>query len=96
MPSGEYASKRNPAGPVVTAATDPSLQNVAVVSRAEVPATPAAEAVNMQIVLGVFTVVFGVLLIFAIEKADSSIQRREDAQRLLGVKVLASIQERKA
>jgi uncharacterized protein involved in exopolysaccharide biosynthesis len=80
----------------ITAATDPNLQNVAVVSRAEVPARPTADPVNMRIVVGVFTIIFGVLLIFGIEKADSSLERREDVQRFLGVKVLASIEERKS
>lgn len=79
----------------ITAATDPSLQNVAVVSRAEVPAMPAAEAVNMRVVVGAFTVVFGILLVLGIEKADQSLERREDVHRFLGVKVLASIPERK-
>ena len=80
----------------ITAATDPSLQNVAVVSRAEVPARPTPEPVNMRIVVGIFTIIFGVLLVFGIEKADHSLERREDVHRFLGVKVLASIQERKS
>lgn len=79
----------------ITAATDPTLQGVAVVSRAEVPARPIEEPVNMSIVVGLFTIVFGVLLVFGIERADHSLERREDVQRFLGVKVLASIQERK-
>ncbi len=80
----------------ITAATDPSLQNVAVVSRAEVPTRPTPEPVNMRIVVGVFTMIFGVLLVFGIEKADHSLERREDVDRFLGVRVLASIQERKS
>ena len=80
----------------ITAATDPNLQNVAVVSRAEVPARPTPEPVNMRIVVGVFTMIFGLLLVFGIEKADRSLERREDVHRFLGVKVLASIQERKS
>ncbi len=78
----------------VTAATDPSLQSVAVVSRASVPSQPTPQPVNMKVVVGVFTVVSGILMVFGLEKADHSLERREDVERYLGLKVLASIPER--
>jgi capsular polysaccharide biosynthesis protein len=40
-------------------------------------------------------IVFGVLLVFALEKMDQSLQSREDVHRHLGVKVLASIPDRR-
>lgn len=80
----------------ITAAVDPNLQNVSVVSRAEVPSSPTPRPVNMKLVVGAFTIIFGVLLVFALEKADHSLDRREDVRRFLGVKVLASIPERRA
>ncbi len=80
----------------ITAAVDPSIQNVSVISRAEVPSRPSGRPVNMKVVVGAFTVIFGVLLVFGLEKADHSLERREDVHRFLGVKVLASIPERKA
>ncbi len=79
----------------VTAAVDPSIQNVSVVSRAEVPSSPTPRPVNMKFVVGVFTIIFGILLVYGLEKADHSLERREDVHRFLGVKVLASIPERK-
>lgn len=78
----------------ITAATDPSLMNVSIVSAATVPARPTPRPVNMKVVVGVFTIVFGVLLVFALENADQSFGRREDVQKILGVKVLASIPDR--
>ena len=68
---------------------------MAVISRAEVPSRPSGQPVNMKIVVGVFTIIFGVLLVFGLEKADHSLDRREDVHRFLGVKVLASIPERR-
>lgn len=79
----------------VTAATDPSLMNVSVVSRASVPAEPAPQVVNMQVVVGVFTIIFGALLVFVLESMDHSLERREDVERHLNVKVLASVLERR-
>jgi uncharacterized protein involved in exopolysaccharide biosynthesis len=79
----------------VTAAIDPSMQNVSVVSRAEIPSRPTPRPVNMRVVVGVFTIVFGVLLVLVLEKADHTLDRREDVHRFLGVKVLASIPERR-
>jgi uncharacterized protein involved in exopolysaccharide biosynthesis len=78
----------------ITAATDPSLLNVSIVSRATPPARPTPRPVNMKIVVGVFTIVFGILLVLALERADQSLGRRQDVQNLLGVKVLASIPDR--
>ncbi len=79
----------------ITAATDPNLLNVGIVSRAAVPARPTPSPVNMRIVVGLFTVVFGVLLMFMLERMDNSLERREDVQRTLGLKVLATIPERR-
>jgi uncharacterized protein involved in exopolysaccharide biosynthesis len=78
----------------ITAATDPNLLSVGVVARASVPATPVRAAVNMTVVVAVFTFFFGVLLIFGMERLDHSLERREDVERLTGLKVLASIPER--
>jgi uncharacterized protein involved in exopolysaccharide biosynthesis len=80
----------------ITAATDPSLLNVGIVSRAAVPAEPAPQAVNMRFVFGLFTIFFGVMLIMALERMDHTLERPEDVERLLGVKVLAWIPERRA
>ncbi len=80
----------------VTAAVDPNIQNVAVISRAEVPSSPTPRPVNMKVVVGVFTAIFGILMVYGLEKADHSLDRREDVQRFLGVKVLASIPERRS
>jgi capsular polysaccharide biosynthesis protein len=49
----------------------------------------------MRVVVGAFTIIFGVLLVYALEKADHTLDRREDVHRFLGVKVLASIPERR-
>ncbi|MBD3368051.1 MAG: hypothetical protein GF405_07755 [Candidatus Eisenbacteria bacterium] len=78
----------------ITAATDPNLLSVGVVARASVPATPVRAAVNMTVVVAVFTFFFGVLLIFGMERLDHSLERREDVERLTGLKVMASIPER--
>ncbi|MBD3349134.1 MAG: hypothetical protein GF400_08070 [Candidatus Eisenbacteria bacterium] len=78
----------------ITAAVDPTIQSVSVISRAQVPATPTPQPVNMKVVVGIFTVVFGVLLVYGLEKGDHTLERREDVHRFLGVKVLASIPER--
>lgn len=79
----------------ITVATDPDLLNVAVISRASVPITSTPRPVNMRVVVGMFLIVFGVLVVFALEKMDQSLQSREDVQRQLGVKVLASIPDRR-
>jgi uncharacterized protein involved in exopolysaccharide biosynthesis len=80
----------------ITAATDPSLLNVGIVSRATVPAEPVAQAVNMRFVLGLFTIFFGVMLVMMLERMDHTLERPEDVERFLGVKVLAWIPERGA
>ncbi len=79
----------------ITAATDPNLLNIGIVARAAIPAKPTPQPVNMRIVAGLFTIVFGILLVFIMERADNSLERREDIQRVLGLKVLATIPERK-
>ena len=79
----------------ITAATDPNLLNVGIVARAAVPARPMSQPINMQIVVGLFTLVFGVLLMFVLERLDNSLERREDVQRTLGLKVLATIPDRR-
>jgi uncharacterized protein involved in exopolysaccharide biosynthesis len=79
----------------ITAATDPDLTNVAVVSRAAVPRVPKPQPVNMRVVVGAFLIIFGVLMVLALEKMDQSLQIREDVHRYLGVKVLASIPDRR-
>ncbi len=79
----------------ITAATDPNLLNVGIVARAAIPAKSTPQPVNMKVVVGLFTIIFGVLLVFAMERADNSLERREDIQRVLGLKVLATIPERK-
>jgi polysaccharide biosynthesis transport protein len=78
----------------ITAATDPSLQNVGVVSRASVPVTPSTGGVNMKFVFALFTLVFGTALIFAVERMDQTLVRRVDVEREAGLKVLASIRYR--
>jgi len=78
----------------ITAATNPSLLNVGIVSRAAVPAEPAPQAVNMRVVTGLFTIFFGVMLVMALERLDHTLERPEDVERFLGVKVLAWIPER--
>jgi len=79
----------------ITVAVDPAIRNVSVVSRAQIPARPTPRPVNMKVVVGAFTIIFGVLLVYALEKADHTLDRREDVHRFLGVKVLASIPERR-
>ncbi len=79
----------------ITAATDPNLLNVGIVSRAQVPARPMEQPVNMKVVVGIFTILFGFMLIFGLEKTDHSLERREEVQQHLGVKVLASIPDRR-
>jgi uncharacterized protein involved in exopolysaccharide biosynthesis len=79
----------------ITAATDPNLLNIGIVARASIPARPTPQPVNMRVVVGLFTIIFGVLLVFTMERADNSLERREDIQRVLGLKVLATIPERK-
>ncbi len=80
----------------ITAATDPNLLNIGIVSRAQVPARPTEQPINMKVVVGVFTLLFGVMLVFGLEKTDHSLERREDVQRFLGLKVLASIPDRRS
>lgn len=80
----------------ITSATDPSTLNIGVVSRASAPPRPTPEAVNMQMVVGLFTILFGVVLVFGMEKMDHSLELREDVERYLGFRVLASIPERRA
>lgn len=79
----------------ITAATDPSLMNVGIVSKAAIPAKPTPRPVNMRAVVGVFTILFGVMLIFALEKMDHTLERREDIQLYLDTKLLASIPDRR-
>jgi uncharacterized protein involved in exopolysaccharide biosynthesis len=79
----------------ITAATDPNLLNVGIVSRAQVPARPMEQPVNMKVVVGIFTILFGFMLVFGLEKTDHSLERREEVQQHLGVKVLASIPDRR-
>lgn len=78
----------------ITAATDPSLLNIGVVSKASVPVTPTKAGVNMKSVFAFFTLVFGVALVFAVERMDQSLVRRVDVERELGLKVLASVRHR--
>ncbi|MBM3307183.1 MAG: hypothetical protein FJY74_02530 [Candidatus Eisenbacteria bacterium] len=80
----------------ITAATDPGLMNVGIVSRAAVPVEPAAQAVNMRFVFGLFTIFFGFMLVMALERMDHTLERPEDVERTLGIKVLAWIPEREA
>jgi uncharacterized protein involved in exopolysaccharide biosynthesis len=78
----------------ITAATDPSLLSVGVVSKAAVPVNPTKSGVNMKSVFAFFTLVFGVALVFAVERMDQSLVRRVDIERELGLKVLASLRHR--
>ena len=80
----------------ITAATDPTLLNVGIVSRASVPAEPTPQAVNMRVVVGLFTIFFGVMLVMALEHMEHTLERPEDVERTLGVKVLAWLPERGA
>lgn len=80
----------------ITAATDPNLLNVGVVSRAAIPAKPSPDPVNMTVVTGIFTIIFGTMLVLAVERSDHSLERRDEVERYLGLKVLGSIAERTA
>jgi uncharacterized protein involved in exopolysaccharide biosynthesis len=78
----------------ITAATDPSLLNVGVVSRAAVPVEPYKGGVNMKSVFAFFTLLFGLAFVFAVERMDQSLVRRSDVEREIGLKVLATIRQR--
>lgn len=78
----------------ITAATDPSLLNVGVVSRAATPVVPARARVNMKVVFAFFTLLFGGALILAIERMDQALVRRVDIEREVGLRVLASVKAR--
>jgi uncharacterized protein involved in exopolysaccharide biosynthesis len=78
----------------ITAATDPSLLNVGVVSRASVPVEPSKAGVNMKSVFAFFTLLFGLAFVFAVERMDQSLVRRSDVERELGLKVLAIVRHR--
>ena len=78
----------------ITAATDPSLLNVGVVSRAAVPVEPHKGGVNMKSVFAFFTLLFGLAFVFAVERMDQSLVRRSDLERELGLKVLATVRHR--
>jgi uncharacterized protein involved in exopolysaccharide biosynthesis len=78
----------------ITAATDPSLLNVGVVSRATVPVEPSKAGINMKSVFAFFTLLFGLAFVFAVERMDQSLVRRSDIERELGLKVLAIVRHR--
>ena len=78
----------------ITAATDPSLLNVGVVSRASVPTTTSTAGINMKSVFAFFTLLFGLAFVFAVERMDQSLVRRSDIERELGLKVLAIVRHR--
>jgi uncharacterized protein involved in exopolysaccharide biosynthesis len=78
----------------ITAATDPSLLNVGVVSRAGVPVVPHKGGINMKSVFAFFTLLFGLAFVFAVERMDQSLVRRADVERELGLKVLATVRHR--
>ncbi len=78
----------------ITAATDPSLLNVGVVSRASVPVVPSKAGVNMTFVFAFFTLLFGLAFVFAVERMDQSLVRRSGVERELGLKVLAVVRHR--
>ena len=78
----------------ITAATDPSLLNVGVVSRASVPVESSTAGINMKSVFAFFTLMFGLAFVFAVERMDQSLVRRSDIERELGLKVLAIIRHR--
>jgi len=78
----------------ITAATDPSLLNVGVISRAGVPVEPHKAGINMKSVFAFFTLLFGLAFVFAVERMDQSLVRRSDVERELGLKVLATIRQR--
>ena len=78
----------------ITAATDPSLLNVGVVSRASVPVESSRAGINMKSVFAFFTLLFGLAFVFAVERMDQSLVRRSDIERELGLKVLAIVRHR--
>ena len=78
----------------ITAATDPSLLNIGVVSRASVPVVPSKAGINMKSVFAFFTLLFGMAFIFGVERMDQSLVRRVDIERELGLKVFASVRQR--
>ncbi len=78
----------------ITAATDPSLLNVGVVSRATVPVEPSKAGIDMKSVFAFFTLLFGLAFVFAVERMDQSLVRRSDIERELGLKVLAVVRHR--
>ncbi|MCK5597611.1 MAG: hypothetical protein KAJ04_09205, partial [Candidatus Eisenbacteria sp.] len=78
----------------ITAATDPSLLNVGVVSRATVPVEPTKAGIDMKSVFAFFTLLFGFAFVFAVERMDQSLVRRSDIERELGLKVLAVVRHR--
>ena len=78
----------------ITAATDPSLLNIGVVSRATVPVEPSKAGINMKSVFAFFTLLFGLAFVFAVERMDQSLVRRSDVERELGLKVLAIVRHR--
>ena len=78
----------------ITAATDPSLLNVGVVSRASVPAVTSTAGVNMKSIFAFFTLLFGLAFVFAVERMDQSLVRRSDIERELGLRVLATVRHR--
>jgi len=78
----------------ITAATDPSLLNVGVVSRASVPVETSKGGINMKSVFAFFTLLFGLAFVFAVERMDQSLVRRSDIERELGLKVLAIVRHR--
>jgi len=79
----------------ITAATDPSLLNVGVVSRAAVPLTASTAGINMKSVFAFFTLLFGLAFVFAVERMDQSLVRRSDIERELGLRVLAIVRYRR-
>jgi uncharacterized protein involved in exopolysaccharide biosynthesis len=78
----------------ITAATDPTLLNVGVVSRATVPVEPSRAGIDMKSVFAFFTFLFGLAFVFAVERMDQSLVRRSDIERELGLKVLAIVRHR--
>jgi uncharacterized protein involved in exopolysaccharide biosynthesis len=78
----------------ITAATDPSLLNVGVVSRATVPVEPTKAGIDMKSVFAFFTLLFGLAFVFTVERMDQSLVRRSDIERELGLKVLAIVRHR--
>jgi uncharacterized protein involved in exopolysaccharide biosynthesis len=78
----------------ITAATDPSLLNVGIVSRASVPVEASKAGINMKSVFAFFTLLFGLAFVFAVERMDQSLVRRSDIERELGLKVLAIVRYR--